>query len=218
MFCLFCLIFPLVFLLLLIYNFSVIWVLEIIFYYGGNVNSMKKTKTSLWILITIVAVIIITFFIVVLYFFQQEPQNKILSVSFTATDSSFSITVPTDFQFSEVQDDSYLLYLNSEIGTSIHVSSTSNSNIRDVMKYINADKNNFIANFSPISNVSDVVKSELQGLDCYNYHFNYQENKYVDVYWILKDSTFYVIDFNTDTAKQDFSEHIDDVLNSLKFN
>ena len=40
----------------------------------------------------------------------------------------------------------------------------------------------------------------------------------VDVYWIVKDSKFIVIDFNIDTTNLDLSSHIDEILNSLKIN
>lgn len=41
---------------------------------------------------------------------------------------------------------------------------------------------------------------------------------YVDVYWILKDSDFYVIDFSIDKSTDDLTYRIGEILNSLKFN
>ena len=41
---------------------------------------------------------------------------------------------------------------------------------------------------------------------------------YVDVYWILKDSKFIIVDFNINKDKIDLSSHVDEILNSLKLN
>lgn len=180
---------------------------------------MKKTKISLWLLITIPIVVLIIITITLLFLFKPKENLVISPTTFTSSDASISITVPNEFNFTQIEDDSYILYLNSETSsTSIHISTTSTFNIRDIMKFISSDKDIFLSNFSSINNVSDIIQSEIQGLTCYNYHFNYQENKYVDVYWILNNSNFYVIDFNTNTQNQDFTPHISEVLNSLKFN
>ena len=41
---------------------------------------------------------------------------------------------------------------------------------------------------------------------------------YIDVYWILKDSTFYTIDFNINTSSDDLTPYVEEILNSLKLN
>ena len=41
---------------------------------------------------------------------------------------------------------------------------------------------------------------------------------YVDVYWILKDSKFIIIDFNINKDKIDLSSYVTEILNSLKLN
>ena len=90
-------------------------------------------------------------------------------------------------------------------------------NIRDEKKFIEGDKNDYISKFSNINNVSDITETTVGEKKAYNYNFNYRQNMYVDVYWIIDNNKFLIIDFNINTDKLD-KKVIEDVLNNITFN
>lgn len=184
----------------------------------NNLFTMHKSKKKLLLLAIIFSIIVVL--IIVLFVFKKKNNNVVYVPStFTATDSSVDITVPGEYEFTNIDNNSYILELQSSNSqNSIYISATNFDNIKDISKLIENDKNNFIANFSNINNVSEIQVSAIQDLPMYNYNFSYDENKYIDVYWIQKDSNFYVIDFNIDKNNNDFTPYIKGVLDSLKFN
>ena len=107
---------------------------------------------------------------------------------------------------------------SSSTGSGIYVSEVSANNIKDFTKFVEYDKNDYISKFPNISQVSDVSESTINGLRTFNYNFCYKDNMYVDVYWILKDSKFIIVDFNINKDKIDLSSHVTEILNSLKLN
>lgn len=183
-----------------------------------GISSFKNklfTRNFILLLIAIIFVIVA----VVLFLALKAKKDKIIPPStFTSNDSAISLSVPGELNFSDNKDDSYVLSLTSPYGFSIYISQTFNTNVRDTLKFIEADKNDYISKFSSINQVSDVTESTIQDLTSYNYHFYYKDTNYIDVYWILKDSTFYVIDFTVNTTNEDLSSHISEILGSLKFN
>lgn len=173
-----------------------------------------KNKILVFLILVIIIVIFILFFI-----FKSSKKSAPALQNFSSDDGTINLSIYDNFNFSKKADNSYVLALNSsKIDSSIYVSRFSTNNIRDILKFIEADKNDYISKFSNINQVSDISEYTFQGLHTYNCHFNYKENMYVDVYWILKDSDLYVIDFNVNMEKGDFSSHISETLNSLKFN
>lgn len=174
----------------------------------------KKNIILIVILLIMIIVAISLFFIL-----NKTKKEKLKPISFSSSDGSVSIMAPSEYEFSVIDDASYLLLLKSQItGSSIYVSETSTTNIRDISKFIEYDKNDYISKFPNISQVSDVNELTVQGLQAYNYNFYYKENMYVDVYWILKDSKFIIVDFNINKDKIDLSSHVTEILNSLKLN
>ena len=181
-----------------------------------TVKNKLLNRNFILLVIVIMLIVIAGILFFVLRTKNETPETLL---SFESSDSSFSISVPSFFNFSKIEDEDYTLVLKSDLtGSTIYFSQTSANNIRDFNKFIEADKNNFISKFSNISQVSDITESTLQNLPTYNYHFNFNENRYVEVYWILKDSTFYIIDFYINTEKENLSSYIDEIINSLKFN
>ncbi len=170
--------------------------------------------------VVIVSILFVIILASVLFLvFKNSKKSAPTLQTFCSEDKTISLSIYDSFEFSKYSDDSYVLAVNSnKINSSIYVSRFSTSNIRDISKFIEADKNDYISKFTNINQVSDISEYTFQGLHAYNYHFNYQENMYVDVYWILKDSDLYVIDFNVNMKKGNFSSHISEILNSLKFN
>lgn len=181
-----------------------------------DLTLIKKKKNI--ILIAVIAFLII---IAIVLFLLLKKDKLIITntvITFSTDDSSLSIEIPEKYSFSKVNDDSYLLVLNSaEIASSIYFSSFSRSNIRDTDKFIECEKNDYISKFSNISEVSEISELTINGSTAYNYHFRYKENMFVDVYWILKDDEFIVIDLDINTNNSDFYSHITEILDTLKF-
>lgn len=180
--------------------------------------ALKSKINKKFIISFVVIVLVIASIILLLVFGNFEKRNNNIT-TFTSSDSTFSLSIYDSLEFSKQQNSDYVLELKSDKSNAgIYVSKVSTNNIRNVQKYIEADKNYYISKFSNISQVSEISEYTLQSLPVYNYHFNYKDSMYVDVYWILKDSDFYVIDFNIDTGTQDLTYSIGEILNSLKFN
>lgn len=175
------------------------------------------SKRNLIFLIIIILLIVIGF---VLFFMLKSSKETSASLqTFSSSDETVSLSVYDNFGFSELKDNSYILALKSnKIDSSIYVSKFSTINVRDIYKFIEADKNDYISKFSNINQVSDISEYTISNLNAYNCHFNYSENMYVDVYWILKDSDLYIIDFNINKGKEDLSSQVHEILNSVKFN
>lgn len=174
----------------------------------------KRNIILIVILLVMIIVAISLFFIL-----NKTKKDKLKPISFSSSDSSVSLSAPSEYEFSVIDDDSYLLLLKSQAtGSSIYVSEVSATNVRDNLKFIEYDKNDYISKFPNISQVSDISELTIQGLAAYNYNFYYKDNMFVDVYWILKDSKFIIIDFNVNKDKIDLSSHITEILNSLQLN
>ena len=173
-----------------------------------------KLKLNVTLIIIIFILIVIA---LVLFFSHRKHTDDIVNTSSTFSDekSSISFTIPDKYQFSKAESDSYLLTLiSSTISSSIYVSEFSATNIKDIFKFIEADKNDYISKFSNISGVSSVSNTVVGSLPAYNYTFHYRDNMYVSVYWVLKNNKFIVIDFNINTGKVDLSI-IDEILNTI---
>lgn len=178
-----------------------------------------KSKINKKFIISFVVIVLVIASIILLFVFGNSEKKGNTMTAFTSSDSTFSLSIYDSLGFSEQQNNDYVLELKSDKSNAgIYVSKVSTNNIRDIRKYIEADKNYYISKFPNISQVSEISEYTLQSLPVYNYHFNYKDSMYVDVYWILKDSDFYVIDFNIDTSTQDLTYSIGEILNSLKFN
>lgn len=179
----------------------------------------EKWLTKKNIILIIVLLIMIIIAISLFLLLNMKKQEKLKPITYSSLDSSMSLTAPSEYNFSVINDDSYLLSLKSQsTGSSIYISEASASNIRDISKLIEYDKNDYISKFPDISQVSDINQLTIQSLPAYNYNFYYKDYMYVDVYWILKDNKFIILDFNINTDKTDLSSSITEILNSLKFN
>ena len=176
---------------------------------------LNKRNIILIVILLIMIIVAISLFFIL----NKIKKDKLKPISFSSSDSYISLSAPSEYEFSVIEDDSYLLLLKSQTtGSSIYVSETSATNVRDISKFIEYDKNDYISKFPNISQVSDITELTVQGLPTYNYNFHYKENMYVDVYWILKDSKFIIIDFNINKDKIDLSSYVTEILNSLKLN
>ena len=174
-------------------------------------------KKNIILLIFIVLLIIIVFLLLGLTR-NHKQKNIDKSLIYTAEDSSISVTLSEKMNFSKIESDSYKLALySSSLDSGIYFSELEAHNIRDIYKFINADKNDYISKFSSISQVSDISETVVCGEKAYNYNFYYKSTMYVDVYWVLKDDKFIVIDFNIDTENTDLSI-IKNSLDSLTIN
>ena len=181
-----------------------------------NLKNKVFTRKNL-ILFSIIFILIMI--VLTLFFLLKHPdiQAPAGSATYSSNDSSVTITVPNNYEFSVVEDDSYILGLrSSKISSNIFVSVNSATNIRDIKSFVDGDKNDYISKFPNISNVSDISETTINGLTAYNYSFNYKTNMFVDVYWILKDEKIYVIDFNINTDNEDFYSHRKEILDKLK--
>lgn len=182
------------------------------------IDFKRKIFNMNFILLAIIIVLIII--ACVLFFILKKPkQDSPKLVTFSGINSEVSLSIYDNYGFSTHEDDDYILYLKSNTsGNIIAVSKFSTNNIRDIKKFVEADKEDYISNFSNISQVSELKEYNSRAFPTYNYNFNYKDNMYVDVYWILKDSTLYVVDFNINKNADDLFSKIDKILNSLKFN
>lgn len=177
----------------------------------------KRHKKNLNLIIVILVLIIIAFFLFSLRKKHEIEVQNTVSI-FSTEDSSISLSIPDKYKFSELEADSYLLILNSSaISSNIYFSEVTTNNIRDIFKFIEGDKNDYISKFSNISKVSEISETNIGDLPAYTYNFYYRENMYVSVYWILKGNKFIVIDFNINTEKVDVSI-IDEILSNLTLN
>lgn len=182
------------------------------------IDFKHKIFNRYFILLAIIIILIVVA-IVLFFIFKKQKQEPAKLVTFSDANSELSISIYDNYGFEKQEDDSRLLYLKSNTsGDIICISKFSTTNIRDIKKFIEADKDNYISNFSNISDVSDIKEYNSKVFPTYNYHFNYKENMYVDVYWILKDSNLYVIDFNINKNTDDLFSKINEILDSLKFN
>lgn len=182
------------------------------------IDTKNKIFNKNFFLFLIVLILIIV--VCILFFVLKTSKKETAKLqTFSSSDESVSLSVYDDLGFSEFKDDSYVFALkSSKIDASIFVSKFPTTNIRDINKFIEADKNDYISKFSNINQVSDISEYTISNLHTYNCHFNYSENMYVDVYWILKDSNLYVIDFNINKEKRDLSSQVHEILDSVKFN
>lgn len=182
-------------------------------------NHKFLTKKHIILIIIILVLVVIASLLFVLFVHQNSVASIATNTTFTSKSGDISLTLPSEYKFSLAEKGTYELVLKSDISrSSIYISKVSTQNIRDKDKFIEYDKNDYISKFSNISEASNVELKKIGGLEAYNYHFKYKNTMYVDVYWILKDSFFYVIDFNIDTEINDMSSHINEIINSLKLN
>lgn len=168
--------------------------------------------------IILLIIIIILIAISISLFFILNHNKKVANspIDFSSENGNFSLSVSNIYSFSKTVDETYLLSLHSDkYDSSIYVSEASNSNIRDILKFIEADKSDFISNFSNISQVSDVSKISINNLEAYNYNFYYKDNVFVDVYWIINDSKLYIIDFRVNTTDGDLKSQISNILSTI---
>lgn len=183
------------------------------------VNKKFLTKKNIILITIIFVLLIIAALLFVLYIHQNSSTSEIGKTTFKSKSGDISLTISGKYKFSLSEKGTYELVLKSDISrSSIYVSKISANNIRDKNKFIEYDKNDYISKFSNISEVSNIESKEINGFESYNYHFKYKDTMYVDVYWILKDSDFYIIDFNIDTESNDMSTHINEIINSLELN
>ena len=174
-------------------------------------------KKNLFLLILVVFLTIIAISLLGLSKKHTSKTNE-KKIVYTSDDSSVSISLSEKLQFSKVESDSYKLALYSSVlDSGIYFSEVEVKNIRDIFKFIEADKNDYISKFSNISQVSGIDETLVCENKAYNYHFYYKNNMFVDVYWILKDDKFIIIDFNINTDNADLSI-IKDFLNNLALN
>jgi hypothetical protein len=185
-----------------------------------NISSIKNKFLNKNFILFIIFFILLIVAIILFLILSHNKKIENSMTTFSSDDSSVSLSVYDTYSFSKVDDDSYLLSLKSEkIGSTIYISQYNTNNIRDINKFIEADKNDYIAKFPNITDVSDISEFTINNtLQTYNYNFKYKDNMFVDVYWILKDSTFYVIDFNMNSDVEDLSSRINEILNSISFN
>lgn len=178
---------------------------------------LNKKNNILLIVVIFLIIIVISLFGLSKKHNSKTNEKKIV---YTDDDSSvsISISISNKFQFSKVESDSYELALYSSVlDSGIYFSEVEVKNIRDIFKFIEADKNDYISKFSNISQVSDITETLVCENKAYNYHFYYKNNMYVDVYWVLKENSFIIIDFNINTDNTDLSI-IKDFLNNLSLN
>lgn len=177
-------------------------------------NLFSKKFIVFFIVLSLVIIAFVLFFVC-----KKHEDDSANLETFCSADEAISMSIYDTLGFSEYKDDSYVLaFKSTKIDSEIYVSKFLTTNIRDVSKFVEADKNDYISKFSNINQVSDIYEYTFHGFKTYNCHFNYKENMYVDVYWILKDSDLYVIDFNVNMEKGDLFSHISGILDSLKFN
>lgn len=178
-----------------------------------------KSKFNIKLLVLLIVIVLVILSLILFFIFKKSDKDINTITTFSSSDGAISLSLYDSLGFSEQKNGNYVVELTSEkSGAGIYVSKVSTNNIRDMLKYIEADKNDYVSKFSNISQVSDISEYTLQSYKVYNYHFNYKENMYVDVYWILKDNDFYIIDFNIDKSTEDLSHRIGEILDSIKFN
>ncbi len=166
-------------------------------------NVAKRNRILCLIILFLVIIAIILFNVLHKRKISGTPNT---SSTITNDDSTISVTIPDKYHFSKVESESYNLVLNSSLlGSNIYFSEVSTANIRDISKFIEGDKNDYISKFSNISNVSDIAETTVLDQTAYTYNFHYKGTMYVAVYWILRDDIFTLIDFNINTEKIDKS-------------
>lgn len=174
------------------------------------------TKKNIILIVVILILIVVA---IILFFILNKQNLSKADETLTFSTSDFTISLPAKYKFSKLDTETYSLALRAGItDSSIYFSKVLASTIRDKQKFVEYDKDDYISKFSNISEVSEVKTKSINGLEVYNYNFKYKETMYVDVYWILKDSTFYIVDFNINTVSNDLTPYVEEILNSLKFN
>ena len=180
----------------------------------------KKIYINKNIILAIIIAILLVFAVILFFIFKNPKKiDEIGSQKFNSGDQSVSISTTSNFGFEIQHLDDYVLSINSaKYSSSVFVSRVTSANIRDIKKYVEADKTDYVSKFSNISEVSEVTETTVSGLTAYNYHFNYSSNMYVDVYIVPKDEYLYIIDFNFNKDKQDLIDHLPDMLKSIVIN
>ena len=183
-------------------------------------NSLVKQK-KFHINKNIVLIIIIFILIAIavfLFFKLKHPviQDTITIQKFKSNDETVSIEALSNYDFIVQHIEGYDLSIySSKYSSSVFISKVPTANIRDMKKYIEADKNDYISKFSNISDVSEITETTVNNLHAYNYHFNYSSNMYVEVYLVPKQDYLYIIDFNINKDKEDLMNYLPELLNSV---
>ena len=176
------------------------------------------TKKNIILLI----VILVLAAVAISLFFMTRKKEEVASNSietYNSKDSSISLTLSSNYNFQPIASDEYELLLNSsDYLSNIYISKVTINNIKDLNKFMEADKNDYISKFPNISQVSDITETTVNTYTAYNYHFYYKDTMYVDVYWVMNDNTFYIIDFNLNTSSIDINNFSQEVLNTIAFN
>ena len=186
-----------------------------------NTKVKKKQSTTKRNLILLIIILLLILIVRSLVFLLKNPDVDITpgTSTYSSNNSVVSVTVPNKYEFSVVENNSYLLELRStKISSNIFVSENSSTNIKDIKKFVDSDKNDYISKFPNISDVSDISETTINNLTAYNYNFYYKGNMFVDVYWVLKNDKIYVIDINTNTDNSDFYSNRKEILNNLVIN
>lgn len=186
-----------------------------------NTELVETNSKKFHINKNIILVIIIVILLIIaasLFFILKRPKetSKVVVQKFNNGDQTISLQVTSNFEFAIQHLDDYELSVSSsKYSSSIFISKVTATNVRDVLKYVQADKTDYISKFSNISDVSDVIETTVSGYTAYNYHFNYSSNMYVEVYIVPKDEYLYIIDFNINKDKQDLMDYLPEILNSV---
>ena len=168
------------------------------------------------VLVIIIVVLLAVAALLLLRLRHPEHQETITVQKFKSNDETVSIEALSNFEFNVQHIEGYDLSIYSnKYNSSVFISKVPTTNIRDINKFIEADKKDYITKFSNISDVSEVTETTVNNLPAYNYHFNYSTNMYVEVYLVLKDKQLYIIDFNLNKDKEDLMNYLPELLNSV---
>ena len=177
-------------------------------------NKFHISKNVILIFIIFILIAVAVF----LFFRLKHPasQESITIQKFNSNDGSISIEALSNFEFSVQHVDGYELSIHSnKYSSSVFVSKVSTANIRDIKKYIEADKTDYITKFSNIGDVSEITETTINNLRAYKYSFNYSSNMYVEVYIIHKGDYLYFVDFNINKDKEDLINYLPDLVGSV---
>lgn len=180
---------------------------------------VEKNKFHISKNVILIIVIIILIAVAIFLFFRLKhptSQETITMQKFNSNDGSISIEALSNFEFSVQHIDGYELSIYSnKYSSSAFISKVSTANIRDIKKYIEADKTDYITKFSNIGDVSEITETTINNLRAYKYNFNYSSNMYVEVYIVHKGDYLYFIDFNINKDKEDLVKYLPDLVGSV---
>ena len=178
------------------------------------------TKKKIFFIILFILIVIVAVGAFIFFKFFYKNTKKDTYSEYSSYLNIFSIKANDIFEFKRLEEyQGYELILESEkYNSSIYISSFDCSSVRSIDTVINADKSDFCTKFENIKDISEISNGNISDNTYYEYHFSTQD-KFIQVYYIVKDNKVYVFDFYIDINKNyeyNLKDYIEEIIKSFK--